>query len=33
MPTDADSTLRWQDQNVVKKDGQWTVDGYDKSGS
>ena len=19
---------RWQDQKVVKKDGQWTVDGY-----
>ncbi|KAM0425923.1 hypothetical protein ACHAPT_008861 [Fusarium lateritium] len=22
-----DLNLRWQDQNVVKKDGQWTVDG------
>ncbi|KAK2668949.1 Cupin 1 [Fusarium oxysporum f. sp. vasinfectum] len=22
-----DMNLRWQDQNVVKKDGQWTVDG------
>ncbi|EWY89706.1 hypothetical protein FOYG_10508 [Fusarium oxysporum NRRL 32931] len=22
-----DFNLRWQDQNVVKKDGQWTVDG------
>ncbi|RSL47998.1 hypothetical protein CDV31_010323 [Fusarium ambrosium] len=22
-----DLKLRWQDQNVVKKDGQWTVDG------
>ncbi|KAF4976524.1 hypothetical protein FZEAL_6816 [Fusarium zealandicum] len=22
-----DLSLRWQDQNVVKKDGQWTVDG------
>lgn len=22
-----DLTLRWQDQNVVKKDGKWTVDG------
>lgn len=22
-----DLNMRWQDQNVVKKDGQWTVDG------
>lgn len=22
-----DLNLRWEDQNVVKKDGQWTVDG------
>jgi hypothetical protein len=22
-----DLNLRWQDQNVIKKDGEWTVDG------
>ncbi|KAH6988284.1 hypothetical protein BKA56DRAFT_578595 [Ilyonectria sp. MPI-CAGE-AT-0026] len=22
-----DLNLQWQDQNVVKKDGQWTIDG------
>ncbi len=22
-----DFNLKWEDQNVVKKDGQWTVDG------
>lgn len=23
-----DLNLRWEDQNVVKKDGFWTVDGF-----
>lgn len=23
-----DMNARWQDQNVVKKDGRWSVDGY-----
>jgi hypothetical protein len=28
MPTDVHTDMRWQDQNVVKKDGQWSVDGF-----
>lgn len=28
MARDLNLDMRWQDQNVVKKDGQWTVDGY-----